>query len=254
MFTNQRYIEVNREERHFCALFVHALLSSGYIRTNFTELISSKCNIKLDPERMEIFLEAAALRDYWKDLGDSKKYDNSTHDNRRHVLNRIVEDRGYSASIIDEYPFFWTNGIDGNKTKLWSPSHWSSSAIEKSPLPDLINVKWAFNAKPDIMIISNDYTILIEGKLESSEGKYGASGQGQEETQRLIAHLLKELVPAFSQIEFHNLLLALRSPKNERWPLYITWEDVIKIVEPASLDTFTQECFKQLQIRYYANN
>ena len=232
---------------------MHVLLSSGLARTSFTELISSKCDIKLDPERMEIFLEAAALRDYWNKLGDSKKYEKDTHNKRRQVLNSIVKNKGYNANVIDEYSFFWTNGINGNNTKLWSPGHWNSSAIEKSPLTDLIKVKWAFNAKPDIMIITNSSAILIEGKLESPEGKYSGTGQGQEETQRLIAHLLKELVPAFSQIEFHNMLLALRSPKKEKWPLSITWEDVIGIVKPAPLDTFTQECFEQLRIRYYPN-
>lgn len=250
MFTNQRYIEVNREERHFCALLVHALLSSEVARDGFTELISSKCDIKLDPDRMEIFLEAAALRDYWNKLGDSKKYEKDTRNKRRQVLNSIVEDKGYNASVIDKYPFFWTNGIYGKNTKLWSPGHWNSSAIEKSPLPNLLKVKWAFNAKPDIMMISKDCAILIEGKLESPEGKYSASGQGQEETQRLIAHLLKELVPAFREVTFHNMLLALRSPKNDKWPKFITWRYVIDIINEAQLDAFTKENFEQLRIRY----
>jgi hypothetical protein len=49
------------------------------------------------------------------------------------------------------------------------------------------------------------------------------------------------------------MLLALFPSKKEKWPLSITWEDVIKTVKPAPLDTFTQECFEQLRIRYYTN-
>jgi hypothetical protein len=254
MFTNQRYIEVNREERHFCALFVHALLSSKLVRTSFIEVIRSRYGIKLSPDSLEIYLEAAALRDYWNNLGDSRRYSLATSQKRRQVLNGIVEYMGYSGSVIDQYPFFWTNGIDGHKSKLWSPSHWSSSAIEDSSLTNLLSVKWAFNAKPDIMMISDGCALLIEGKLESSEGKYDASGQGQEETQQLIANLLKEFIPTFRQTIFYNMLLALQSPSRGRWPLSITWKDIIDIIKPAPLDIFTQECFDQLQIRYYSDD
>ncbi|MBF4482338.1 hypothetical protein [Dehalococcoides mccartyi] len=253
MFTNQRYIEVNREERHFCALFVHALLSSELVRTAFIEMIRSRYGIELFSDSLEIYLEAAVLRDYWNNLGDSRRYSLETSQKRRQVLNGIVEYMGYNISAIDDNPFFWTNGIDGNKSKLWSPSHWSSSAIEASALPNLLKVKWAFNAKPDIMMISDGCALLIEGKLESLEGKYDASGQGQEETQQLIANLLKEFIPTFRQTVFHNMLLALQSPGRGRWPMSITWKDIIDILKTAPLDVFTQECFGQLQTRYYSN-
>lgn len=253
MLTDQRYIEVNREERHFCALFVHALLSSELVRTSFIELIRSRYNIELFPDSLEIYLEAAVLRDYWNNLGDSRRYSLETGQKRRQVLNGIIEYMGYSASVIDDNRFFWTNEIDGNKSKLWSPGHWSTSAIEALALHNLLKVKWAFNAKPDIMMISGGCALLIEGKLESSEGKYDTSGQGQEEIQKLIANLLKEFIPTFRHTVFHNMLLALQSPRGGRWPLSITWKDIIDILKAAPLDVFTQECFEQLQTRYYSN-
>jgi len=253
MFTNQRYIEVNREERHFCALFVHALLSSEIVRAAFVEMVRSRYGIGLSPDSLEIYLEAAALRDYWNSLGDFRKYSLATKQQRRHVLNGIVEYMGYNSNVIDEYHFFWTNEINGDKSKLWSPGHWSSSAIQASSLTNLLRVKWAFNAKPDIMMISDGCALLIEGKLESPEGKYDASGQGQEETQQLIADLLKQFVPTFRQTTFHNILLARQSPSKDRWPLSFTWKDIIDILKPAQLDIFTHECFDQLQSRYYSD-
>jgi hypothetical protein len=80
---------------------------------------------------------------------------------------------GYHDVEIDGYSFFFTNSKPG---KLWNPGHWNKSAIESSGLKELLKVKWAFNAKPDIMIISNGHVILIEGKLESREGKCRFSG------------------------------------------------------------------------------
>jgi hypothetical protein len=38
------YYAVNREERFFCSLLAHALLSSAYFRRSFVELISSPIN------------------------------------------------------------------------------------------------------------------------------------------------------------------------------------------------------------------
>ena len=48
----------------------HALLMSKQVRLGFAELAQRKCNVSLDPENLEVFVEAAALRDYWRELGD----------------------------------------------------------------------------------------------------------------------------------------------------------------------------------------
>lgn len=257
MFLNKTYIEVNREERHYCSLFAHALLSSEIVRTRFSEIISSKCEkIKLNPTRMEVFIEVAALRDYWNALYDdnsNKLYNENTHANRRGVLDEILKLSQFDPGIIDIHSFFWTKGIN---TKLWNPGHWSVPAIEQSGIKnkdELINSKWAFNAKPDMMIISNNHAILVEAKLESIEGKYGRSGEDQEKIQKRIGCLLKKLVPAFQQVKFCNMLLAKHPPKGNKWPLYATWEDIIGIISKAQLDKFTEENFDQLRTRYYSD-
>ena len=259
MFKNKQYIEVNREERHYCALFMHVLLSSEVARTDFADLIKSKCEkIKLDPQRMQIFVESAAIRDYWNSLGDSKSYDEETAQNRREWLNLILKLFQFDTQIIDQQELFWTKEIG---SKLWNPGHWSIDKINRSGLENadyLINIKWAFNAKPDIMIISGDQVLLVEAKLVSPEGKYDNSGEDQEKTQQRIAFLLKSLVPSFKRITFHNVLLARNTPSNEdrKWPINITWRDIIDIVDDIRnekvLDDFTKQNFKQLRERYYA--
>jgi hypothetical protein len=258
MSLNQRYIEVNREERHFCALFAHALLSSGLARNSLSELVLSRSNIQLDPNNMEVYIEVAALRDYWKTLDDSKTYSANTHEKRRQFLNKIIENTPLHPNVIDKYQFFWTKGIDGKNTKLWNPGHWSEKAIKADMVSIIeqkkfLNIKWAFNAKPDMMIASSNQAILIEAKLESPESKYGQSDGDQEEIQKLVGYLLTKIVPAFREIQFHNMLLAKENPnpKKTKWPLSITWREVINIIGETDLDEFTKENFAQLRTRYY---
>lgn len=252
-FTEQRFFEVNREERHYCALLAHALLSSKPARTSFTEMINSRCKINFSSDSLEVHLEAAVLRDYWNALGNSKKYPLETNQRRRQVLKGIIKHMGYSIDIIDNNPFFWTKGINGDGSKLWSPGHWDEKAIKAAPLPNLKKIKWAFNAKPDIMMISNEHVLLIEAKIESPEGKYDKFGTGQKQIQKLIADLMKQFIPTFQNTTIKNILLALKSPNEDEWPYHITWEDVIDILKTTHLDAFTQECFKQLQTQYYSN-
>ena len=145
MFNNKLYIEVNREERNYCALYAHSLLSSNKVRERFSELMKNRYSLDLDPQNFEIYLEVAALRDYWNDLGDPKKYSEETHSKRLLVLKEILIDQGINEPIINKYDFFWTKG---KPKKLWSPGHWSNEGIQGSGLMTLQKIKWAFNAKP----------------------------------------------------------------------------------------------------------
>jgi hypothetical protein len=54
MFNNNRYSEVDREERFFCFLFAHALLMSRSVRIGFAKLAMERCNIALDPDSLEV--------------------------------------------------------------------------------------------------------------------------------------------------------------------------------------------------------
>ena len=47
MFNDRPYIAVNREERFFCALTAHALLSSLVIRDRFVHLVNAKLKVSL---------------------------------------------------------------------------------------------------------------------------------------------------------------------------------------------------------------
>lgn len=238
MFNNKPYSEVNREERFYCALFGHALLSSQLIRERFAKLIKSKFGLSLKSGVFEIFLEVAALRDYWNDLGDPIVYSEETHRRRRIVITSILQMMNVPETAIDTHHFFWTS--DQHK-KLWSPGKWEPRLIRESGFDELIKIRWAFNAKPDILIISNSTALMIEGKLESGEGRSEDSGYQQYDIQELIISLLQLLVPPFKNLKFFKTILALDSPNG------ISWKDVLTIAEDGELDDFTVRCFSQLR-------
>jgi hypothetical protein len=152
MFNDKPYLEVNREERFFCALFGHALLSSSIIRERFARLAQSKFGITMQPATMEVYLEAAALRDYWNDLGDPVVYSDDTHRKRREVLGSLLSVMNVSEDVIDKHHLFWTSE---RHNKLWSPGRWKPKALKESGFAELVKLRWAFNAKPDILIVSH---------------------------------------------------------------------------------------------------
>lgn len=242
MFNDKSYIQVNREERFFCALFAHALLSSEAIRKDFSTLVASRLDVQINPSSLQVFLEAAALRDYWDDLGDSVTYSDETHSKRKAVLSAILKKEDILEGCIDKYDFFWTSK---EHKKLWSPGRWNEKTIEEAGLSELIRIKWAFNAKPDMLIISDSSVLLIEAKLESSEGRNNESGYRQFDIQKLIGDLLKLLVPQFQKSVFHNAVLALNPPQSD-----ISWKELLSIVCHNELDSFTKACFSPLQ-RFY---
>ena len=92
MFNDKRYSEINREERFFCFLFAHSLLMSRQVRGGLAQLANSKLGISLDPDALEVYVEVAALRDYWNDLGNPVVYTEETHTKRRNVLELILNE------------------------------------------------------------------------------------------------------------------------------------------------------------------
>jgi len=241
MFNDKPYSETNREERFFCFLFVHSLLMSRQFRSDIAQLVSSKLSIPLDPDAFEAYVEVAALRDYWNDLGNPVAYTVETHAKRRQVLELVLGEFDLPANTLDEHDLFWTSAQRG---KLWSPSRWSIEGLNQAGLNDLIKVRWAFNAKPDILILSHSTMMLIEAKLESSEGRAEGTGYRQYEIQKVIARLWQLLIPEFSRRTLHATTLEVK-PQNG-----ISWQEVVSLARETDIDAFSRECLLRLQ-RYY---
>jgi hypothetical protein len=243
MFNNKKYFEVNREERHYCALLAHAILRSAEIRKKLVKLVNARTGVCLDADVLEVYVEVAALRDYWNDLGNPVEYSDDTHSKRRTVLEMIITKRGLPCSILDEYLVFWTGEA---KRKLWSPSKWNIEELKKAGLDSLIKIRWAFNAKPDIMLLSPQGILLIEAKLESGEGRKEESGYQQYEIQELIIDLWRLLIPEFQRRHIGRTTLEL-CPLNNG----ISWQEILSIIKATDLDPFTLNGLRQIEKYYY---
>ncbi len=240
MFNDKPYSEVNREERFFCFLFAHALLSSRDVRVGFAELAKRTCDIVLDSDQLEVYVEVAALRDYWNDLCSPAEYSDATHGRRRTVLEQILKIREVEPEILDKHDLFWTSP---NKKKLWSPSHWSIEELKNAGLEKLKEVRCAFNAKPDILLVSPKTMLVIEAKLESGEVRKDETGYKQYEIQELIVDLWKQLISEFQHRKLAQARLEVKGAGNNT----ITWSDILGIIADSDIDDFTRRSLNQLK-------
>ncbi len=228
-FRAHRYLDVNREERFFCFLLAHALLAHRQARQAFAAQVAAVVpGCELDPSALEIYVEAAVLRDFWNDLGDPAVYDADCASRRRVVLDALFEHVGAQCAV-DDHDLFWTTP---ERAKLWSPGRWSEKAIRAAGLQVLLQLKWAFNAKPDFLLHSPGQVLLIEAKLESGVGRGG--GYDQIAIQRLIGELMSSQVPAFAGARVQLTTLGVVGPEG------LSWERVVQAVDVPGLDTFTR--------------
>lgn len=233
MFNDKSYLSINREERFFCVLFAHALLASSTYRSRIVEVLNQRFDVSLDALALEVYLEVAALRDYWNDLGDPMVYSLETHQRRREVLNAIMEMESIDPAIIDKNGLFWTSQPG---SKLWNPGRWDCDRLEEAGLGQLKRVRWAFNAKPDILLMSPSGGLVIEAKLESGEGRKEKSGYKQLETQGLIVRLWKAFIPRFAFVREKPITLKLVNDSATG----LMWKELIATEEDTGIDEFTR--------------
>jgi hypothetical protein len=251
MFNDNSYYKVNREERHFGFMFGSALIHNPEFAERIFQKYNSILGSDLDIKSFEIYFEVAALRDYWRDLGRSDEYSDETHNKRRNVLNKILHNKSYDPRIIDQNRVFWTNGNIGTG-KLWCASEWNIKELQKieKSVNDLVSIRWCFNAKPDILIVSNTSSVFIEVKVESGGGRSG-TGYDQLDIQEEISKYMKLLIPKFSCLNFYNSSLTLNDELRIKG---IKWSEVIEDLR-CTLDNklgsiYVHQCLSEL-LRYY---
>jgi hypothetical protein len=250
MFSEKEYCEVNREERHFGNLFISSLIYDDGYKNFFKDLINKK--IKSHDylqDSFDLYSETAILRDYWFDLGD---YKNIAFDvlniNRRKIINIFLGHFGIGEKIINENQIFWSSKM--KNSYLLFPGKWTENKnikilqkierINEIPNNNLCRIGWAFNAKPDLLIISNKNCILIELKIESGFGK-NDFGYYQPQTQQDITELIKISIPYFKNMNFKKILISKEfQDENEYFDCNILWTDLLE-----DLNNFNNELIKK---------
>lgn len=245
MFNNFAYVDVTREERLFCAMFAHALLMSPLARQRLNAMARERWAVDLNPDTLEVYVEPATLRDYWHNLGNAMKYTEDTAERRRAVIEAILALNDKPLTTLDAHDFFWTTSAH---LKIWSPGRWSEDALDAADLGVLRTVKKAFNAKPDLLLVSGQAAILIEAKVESGEGKKSATDERQLQIQQNIIDWLKVLHPAFGRTSFVHVLLDVSGRGAKDLDVVgLSWHDACEVVDTPELDAFSQRCLTQLR-------
>jgi len=199
------YHEINREERNLAAIFYHSLL----LKNNLNKFINFiKCDFLIVENEMGIYFEYAFIRDLWSSIKNENENENEFK--RRLILDFLKpNNRDYleKISILKFNTHFGAVPKPSDKY-IQSPGNWSIQCFNKNIKDNneflkVCKFKWAFNAKPDIVIhTSNDKAICIEAKYESKEGKYPSKS-----TEKKIFR--KRDIPLVGQLSIQKKIMEL---------------------------------------------
>ena len=189
MLGERPFYEFVREERLFCATLAHLLMERGPNLATFLRLVNAKLPGDSQVpttglEEAQIYVEFTFLRDYWNRLG---RDNNAKRSFIFKLLSRVeglrcYQDGGFPDSISGFNEFFV--GPPGGRIEhdIVYPGRWSVTSLyhrfgrDAAEFRDFCRFKWAFNIKPDmVVLLPSSSPLCIEAKLESGEGFYPTS-------------------------------------------------------------------------------
>jgi hypothetical protein len=180
---DQPYHAFNREERHLAAILFHLLSLPGNVERLFA---LAKCYWQIKENEFGVYFEYSYLRDLWHAIGRRRADANAP---KRAAILSILGRQGFSPTLCDDLAGRTTRAFNtlfiGEKGAsaefIQSPANWRLAEFVRTLLEDgdivaACKVKWAFKAKPDLVIHADrDHVLCLELKLESGEGTYPAS-------------------------------------------------------------------------------
>jgi hypothetical protein len=177
---DEPYFQLDREERHLAAILFCIL---NYKDNAERALHSGDLNWNINPAEFGIYLEYSYPRDLWNKMGVKAESNNR----KRDVIIELLGSHGFDTSRITslkqekDFNAFFIDDIRASDRYIESPANWRLTQLARS-LPaksddnDLLTackIKWAFKAKPDIVIHGDrEHALCIELKLESDESSY----------------------------------------------------------------------------------
>ena len=248
---SEDYVDYCREERNFAAVLYHLLLEDKRLQA-FLDLIGVSA-----PEGgvARVYFEYADLRDIW--AAASKQGGDVAAQNQRYreaivfMLGRPDLALPTDCKAFNE--FFIGEGLKAaSATYIQMPSRWSDSQFQKWSefggsdfAKRACKLKWAFNAKPDLVLhLGHERVVCIEAKLESGIGAYrvrnGQAAGGfcmtQTELQEFILQDLLGYAADFVIISKH-----LKEAPKAPWRRY-TWHEVFEamLIEPGESRVVTE--------------
>lgn len=244
------FLQTTREERFFCAVLLHVLLTPSRSQAGVLSIMNAAAGgPPLSAADLEAFVEVAALRDAWRALGDPNKYTPMLHAARLEVLHGLLRaacgftgDKREFDALIQQHDFFWSTP---KKVKLHSPGRWPleglQSAANVAPYALLRSLKWAFNAKPDFLLLSSGHGLLVEAKAASPFGANHKTGYDQESVQDLIA----KLFPIFTRGLVIAPLRRITITNVAHGTGNLTWSEILSVVDSAEIGAFSHAALER---------
>lgn len=241
----QSFLETNREERFFCAVLLHVVLTPSPSQERVLAVLGEAAGVRLSSDGLESYVEVAALRDAWHALGDHKKWSQQLYEARRDLLMKLAMSPtacAYTGSLEDfvdvlqAHAFFWTGGPG---TKLVSPGRWPLGAIGSASSDvlggpeNLKALKWAFNSKPDLLLLLGRTGLLIEAKAASGFGGNKQTGFDQQRVQQLIAELFPIVTQGLVDEPLRRITLT-----NLKVHASVTWRQLASLCNADDIGAF----------------
>jgi hypothetical protein len=161
----------NREERGAVAILFAALLH----RPNL-ERFGQLADWELGTDETEVFVEWTYLRDLWA------AHPGANAAKRTAVLNALEpNNRAWlERCTIEEFNRYFCPTGPSVRNDIYYPGKWSVRGLSETLTDDgefrrTCRFKWAFNVKPDLVLMTNGRVLCIEAKWDSGEGAYPAN-------------------------------------------------------------------------------
>lgn len=240
----KRYGPVVREERFFCAVLFHLLLTDNAVLQQLLEKAGVPNHENYTCDSVRVFVEYAMARDLWNSLDDDGK---ANEKKKKFILDCLGNPSGLENLETEEFNKKLVAGSKISKDKIQSPARWGEEKIkvffkDQKFIENACKLKWAFNVKPDIVIeLYDDSAVCIEAKVESGQDVYTVAGYTQTQSD-----VQKYLMTDLLGFNLYQVFLAPKNSKaNEGKEIHhITWSELLN--ENGGTNTTITEAVKRV--------
>lgn len=245
------YFRFCREERNLAALLYHHWLASPKNLEAFIRLVDA--GLQGDPAECEVYYEFAMLRDLWDRMEDAEVLSalkpTQGLDRRKAFVLGLLPDR-LRSRVADLEPGPWNSffQVAGKRSvhHVQSPARWSPAEVEgvtDEERKTLLQIKWSFNLKPDLVIRTPEGTVIcVEAKVGSGESSYVARLPGGERyalRQRACQAFMFKTLLMVPEARYRSVLL-VRKRSAKGGDIQITWQDAFAAMPTRGGHPFVQ--------------
>jgi hypothetical protein len=242
------YHTICREERH--------LLMHGQNLRRFVKL--AECKLPVVDDEVGIYFEYAFLRDLW-----NAEVHGKAERGRKLILDLL---KPKNASELEKMSILDFNAFFGavprpSRDFIQSPGNWSIERFaphidDNDELLRICRFKWAFNAKPDLVIhLNHNAALCAEAKLTSGEGQYPMKPTEKAEFSRrglalqnqtdLQAYILRELLG----LEADFIFLVEDASATSSTHRTLTWRQTFDALDTSMCPPFMQSWIRRFGAR-----